>query len=235
MNIVDAVIILIILTFGVLGLKRGFFKQTVIAVGMILVFILAFTLKNPVAEFLSLNLPFFEFFGAFKGITVINIIMYQLLAFLIVLTVLGIIFKILIKITGVFEKILNFTIILGIPSKILGFIVGIVEGYVVVFIIAFLLSQPSINFKIIDESKYIPQILDKSPGLSNVVENMNTAIKNIYSLKDKYNNTDNNGFNLEAVDVLLKEKIVKVDLVEKLVDKEKINILGIENILNKYR
>ena len=59
MNIVDVVIVLLILLCGVVGFKRGVFKQLVSTVGFVLVFILAFYLKNPVAEFLSLNLPFF--------------------------------------------------------------------------------------------------------------------------------------------------------------------------------
>ena len=63
MSIVDALIILIILACGAIGFKKGVIKQLVSTVGFVLVVVLAFYLKNPVAEFLSLNLPFFTFGG----------------------------------------------------------------------------------------------------------------------------------------------------------------------------
>ena len=45
MNAVDIIIILFILLFGITGLKRGFFKETVLCIGTILVFILAYQLE----------------------------------------------------------------------------------------------------------------------------------------------------------------------------------------------
>ena len=48
MNIIDILILLIILLFGVVGFQRGFFKQTVIFVGELLVLVFAFLLKNPI-------------------------------------------------------------------------------------------------------------------------------------------------------------------------------------------
>ena len=146
MNIVDAIIILLILSFGAMGFKRGVLKQLVTTVGFVIVIVLAFYLKNPIAEFLSLNLPFFKFGGVFANVTSINIILYQLISFILVVTILEIVLGVLIKITGVIEKILKFTVILGIPSKILGFFVGIIEGFVVVFLVLFILRQPGSKF-----------------------------------------------------------------------------------------
>ena len=60
MNIIDIVILLIILVFGIGGMKRGVFKELVITVGWIFVFIVAFKLKDPLAEWFSLHLPFFH-------------------------------------------------------------------------------------------------------------------------------------------------------------------------------
>ena len=84
MNIVDALIILIILASGVAGFKRGVLKQTVSTVGFIIVVVLAFYLKNPIAEFLSLHFPFFKFSGSFANVTSLNIILYQIISFILV-------------------------------------------------------------------------------------------------------------------------------------------------------
>lgn len=84
MNIIDAIIILFVLLIGVIGWHNGFIKTVVSAIGIIIVFSLAFILKNPIAEWLSLNLPFFNFWGAFKGVTILNVIIYQVIAFLLV-------------------------------------------------------------------------------------------------------------------------------------------------------
>ena len=75
MNIVDVLIILGILLFGVSGMKRGGIRQIVGTVGFIIVLMLAFYLKNPLAEFLSLHLPFFKFGGVYHGVTALNILL----------------------------------------------------------------------------------------------------------------------------------------------------------------
>ena len=77
MNIIDVVIILIILCGAVIGFKRGVIKELVMTVGFLLVFIISFYLKNPIAEWLSPYLPFFDFWGVFEGVTVLNIILYH--------------------------------------------------------------------------------------------------------------------------------------------------------------
>lgn len=236
LNIIDVIIILLILMFGIIGFKRGVFKELVTTVGTILVIILAFYLKNPLANFLSLNLPFFEFGGIFLGLTSLNIVLYQLISFLIICSLLSIILNILVSISGILEKFLKLTIILSIPSKILGAIVGFVEGFVLIFIALFFINQPAFNIQIVNESKLTPVILNSTPGLSNVIQNFNSAFEDIYELSNKYMNTsDKNDFNKETIDVLLKYKIVTVDHVSKLVEKDKLKIVGIDSILNQYR
>ena len=236
MSIVDAVIIGLMIFFGISGLKNGFFKQTVLTIGTILVFVLSYIFKDYLANFFSYNLPFFDYAGPFQGLEVINIILYQMLAFLILVVLLSSVLVVLLKITGVFEKILKFTIILGIPSKILGFILGLVEGYIVVFVALFFLNQPAVNIPLLNESKYKDVILTSSPGLSNLVKNTNDTIKEMYDLVDNYNETkDANKFNLDSIDIMLNNKVITAEYVEKLIEKDKININGIETILNRYR
>lgn len=224
MNIVDVVIIMGLLLGGVTGAKNGFFRQSVVLIGTILCFILAWVFKNPIANFLSFTLPFFNFAGPFEGLTSLNIVMYQLIAFLLLLSLLSAILAIIIKATGVFEKILNFTIILGIPSKILGFIVGVIEAYVIIFAVLFFVNQPAVNLEIVKESTFSPKIVNSSPGLSNIVGNMNDAVNDIYDITKDYNiNQNTNSFNKKVINSLLEHKVIDKDYLDKLVSKGKIN------------
>lgn len=236
MSIVDAIIILIILACGAAGFKRGVFKQLVTTVGFVLVVVLAFYLKNPVAEFLSLHLPFFTFGGTFSNATSFNIILYQLISFILVIIILETILSALIRVTGIIEKILKFTIILGIPSKILGFVVGIIEGFIVTFLILFFLRQPGFNLKIFDDSKLTDPILNSTPVLSQVAGNFVDAFNDLYELGNDFyeQEMDENTLNLRSIDVMLEHKIVTPNYVRKLVDHDKIKVTGIDNIINKY-
>ena len=130
LNIVDAIIILIILLGGVIGFKEGIIKKLTSVIGLILVVILSFTLKNYLSVIFYENLPFFDLWGAFKGIQVLNIIFYEMLAFLIIASVLTLVYRLFLGVSGLIEKILKATVILSIPSKILGFFAGLLENYI---------------------------------------------------------------------------------------------------------
>ncbi len=225
MNVIDVVVVLMILCAGVVGFKRGVFKQLVMTVGLLLVYILAFKLKDPLANWLSLNLPFFNFAGIFEGATSLNIILYQTIAFLIMFSLLMIVFRVILSITGFLEKVLKFTIILGIPSKILGFIVGLIEGYIVMFVVLFILSQPFLKIDVVEQSKFREPILNSSPILSNITSSTNDAIKDIYNLQKNFiDNKNTKYFNEEVVRILLKYDLVSEDYINKLIDMGKINV-----------
>jgi len=237
MNIVDAIIILLVLACGLAGFKRGVFKQLVTTVGFVLVVVLAFYLKNPIAEFLSLHLPFFTFGEGVANAISFNIILYQLISFILVIIVLETVLQVLIKVTGIVEKILKFTIILGIPSKILGFIVGIVEGFIITFLILFFLRQPGFNLKIFDESKLTDPILKSTPVLSQVAGGFVDTFNDLYELGNDYyeQKMDEDTLNLKSIDVMLEHKIITPNYVVKLVDANKIKVTGIDSVINKYR
>ena len=136
MNLLDSIIIVLFIVGILGGLKSGVIKSTVTLVGTIIVFILAFYLKNPLATILYTYLPFFDILN---GAVVINILLYEFLAFLIAVAILSLALGILIKVSGFIEKVFNATIILGMISKLLGAIVGFVEAYVLIFILIYLL------------------------------------------------------------------------------------------------
>ena len=226
-----------ILTFGVIGLKRGVFKQLVLSVGIFIVCIISWYLKTPIANFLSLHMPFFALSNYSGMVPVLNILFYQTVGFCLVFGILMIVLEVLINATSLFEKILKATVILAIPSKILGFIVGLIEGYIIVFVIAFFLSQPSIDADIVKESKLRPIIVNHTLVLSNTVGNTYNAMKDIYSLKGKYERTeekDYESFSRDSIEVMLKYKIVTPEYLKALKENDRLNISGIDSIINKY-
>lgn len=237
MNIMDVIIILIILSGGVVGFKNGLTKQLVSFFGFIIVLVLSFLLKNFVSEILYTYLPFFKFGGILKGVTVLNIALYEVVAFLLVFSLLMFIFRLLLGFTSIFEKILKFTIILGIPSKILGAIVGMIEYVFVAFIVVYAFSLPIFRIEGFENSKLREPLLTKIPILSNTVNDTLTVFDEFGSLRERYDDKTTNAteFNLETLDLLLKYNIVTVDSVDKLVEKDKLQIDNIESVLKKYR
>lgn len=237
MNIIDILIISFILIGAVVGFKRGFTTSLVNFIGVILVVIIAYFLKNPVSEFLMSFCPFFKFGGIIKGVTVLNIAVYEIIAFILVFSILMIALKALLMATGILETILKFTIVLGIPSKILGAVVGLIENYIIIFFVLYILSMPNfleVNF--IKNSTYREPILKNTPILSKVAESTLEVLDEFKGLTDKYTETENsNEFNLETLDLFLKYKVVTVEAVQKLDDSGKIKIDGIETVLNKYK
>ncbi len=222
-NIID-IIILIFLGFGaLLGFKRGFTKQLVSLIGIFAIIILSFLFKNVVSVFLYNNLPFLNFGGIFKDITVINILVYEIIAFFVIFVILSLIFKILLKVTSVFETILKMTIILGIPSKILGAILGVVQNLIYVFVVLYILSLPSVNINIIENSKIGNTIMEKTPILTNICNKTLTVFNEIGQLAKEYENTDNVGeFNQKALNIMIDSGVITKENAQKLIDKGKI-------------
>ena len=235
MNFVDILILLFLLFGAVIGFKDGFTKSLVNCIGYIVIIIIAFILKNPLSEFLMSFMPFFDFFGLVKGLTVFNIAFYEIISFVIIFSILLIILKILLLLTSVFEKILTLTIILGIPSKILGMIIGVIKNFVIVFCILYILNFMNISIDELNKSKFKDPILNNTPLLSNLAGDATAVAQEFTLIKDKYQNTDNNNeFNLEVLNLFLKYNVVTPETASKLLDSGKLKIEGAENLIEKY-
>ena len=221
MDILDAVLI-ILLILGIMGgFKRGFVKETVLLIGLVAVLVISYYLKNPVATFLYKHLPFFNFNGIFKGVSIINILLYEVIAFLVVFSVLYLVLRLLIKISGLIESLLKATIILGFFSKIAGGIVGFIESYIIIFIILFIANQPFIRISGIEESKVANFMLNNTFVLSSTVENTNKVIEEVYGLSKIYKD-DSKEFNNQAINLFIKYEIISEENVSYLREKGKI-------------
>lgn len=228
--VVDVSIILILLMGAVVGFKRGIFKSAVMFIGAIVVIVLAYSLKNPVANLLYSFMPFFNFAGDFEGLTTLNLIIYEAIAFVIVYLLLMVLLRILIKVTGIFEKLLNFTIILGIPSKLLGALFGLVETFLFIFVALFLLNQIPATNSIVTSSSSASHILTASPILSNITKSYYEAFEEVISIKDQ-NMHDKEEYNRRCLEILIKYDIVDKNSVKELIANGKLNVSNAEEIL----
>ena len=224
LNIVDAIIILIIILGGIIGFKEGAIKRATTIVGLVIVVILSFILKNYLSVFFYENLPFFDLWGVFKGIQVLNIVFYEMLAFLIISSVLMLVYRVILGLTGLIEKILKATIILSIPSKILGFFIGLLEYYIWIYILLFILTLPVFNIKDIYESKTAMFMINKTPILSKYTGKTLEIYNDLYEIIDNRENKTNEEVNEEAMRLMLEHDIITKQSAKKLIDRNKVNV-----------
>ena len=225
MSIVDLVIIAIIVAYAIKGFIFGIIKEGVSFIGAILVFVAAFYLKNPISVFMYKHFPFFNLGGALKGISVLNVVIYELIAFLLVASVLAIILYLLVKLSNILNKILKLTIILDKPSKMLGMVLGVVEGVVIAFVLVFSMFLFNKTRKYMEDSKISPILLNEMPILTKYTKSVYNSVDEIIEISEKYEKSKNREkANKEALDVLLKYKVIDKENAEYLIETEKIDI-----------
>ena len=233
-EIIDAIIILIILLGGVVGFKQGAIKKITSTVGLILVVVISFVLKNKISFYFYENLPFIKLWGVFKGIQVLNVIFYEMVAFLVLASVLTIVYRILVGITGLIEKFLKATVILSIPSKIIGFFIGLAESYIWVYIILFILTLPIINLREVYTTKTANFILTETPVLSEYTNKTLKIYNDIYSIIENRKDKTDEEINEETMDTMLKYKVITIESAEELIRQNKV-IVNNKDFLEKYK
>ena len=224
MNVVDVIIIALLILGGVAGFKAGVIKKLTDFIGIFLVIILAFYLKNYISVIMYENLPFFNFFGLINGIDALNILLYEVIAFLVIFIALLFVLKVVLMLTGLVEKILKATVILSIPSKLRGIVVGVIEMYVYLFLILVIVSLPIFDSSFLKDSKMNNFILNNTPVLSGVSEEIIDIYGDVYNIIDNRKNKTNEQLNEEILKVLIDKKVVTKESAKKLVDKNKIHI-----------
>ncbi len=225
-NILDIFIIMMLIMFVIVGFKRGVIKELVSLIGIIIIFILSWSLKNYIGNFLCIIFPFFKFIGPLKDIDSINILVYQGIAFMIVFVILLSLYSISLKISRVIQKIVNMTIILWLPSKILGGIVSLIKGYLIIMIISILLIIPFGNLSIFRESKIMNYMLYETPIISNYTDNFIEPVKQIYDLSNDISNETITAqeANKRSINIMIKYKITNQSTVNDLIKLKKLNV-----------
>ncbi len=237
LNIFDVGIILLLIMFLIVGFKNGVIREAFALIGIIAVFILSFVFKGLLGNLMCIILPFFKLSGIIEGFSVINILIYQIIAFMLVFAILLTIYEIFLKISKFIQKLVNLTIILILPSKLLGAVVSLIKGVIVLFAVFIVLMIPLKNSELFTGSTMVNQILYKTPILSQSSNNYINTVEEIYNLAEKVSNKkiSTNAANLELLDMMLKHKIVNKSTVESLVKLHKLDdVNNIETVLQKY-
>lgn len=237
LNIFDVGIILLLIMFLIVGFKNGVIREAFALIGIIAVFILSFVFKGLLGNLMCIILPFFKLSGVIEGFSVINILIYQIIAFMLVFAILLTIYEIFLKISKFIQKLVNLTIILILPSKLLGAVVSLIKGVIVLFAVFIVLMIPLKNSELFTGSTMVNQILYKTPILSQSSNNYINTVEEIYNLAEKVSNKkiSTNAANLELLDMMLKHRIVNKSTVESLVKLHKLDdVNNIETVLQKY-
>ncbi|MEG0977220.1 MAG: CvpA family protein [Bacilli bacterium] len=225
MNFIDIIIIVCLLVGAFLGFKKGVIKTLVQLIGMFAIIIISYTLKDMLAGFLIKVMPFFNFGGVFEGVTAINIIMYELISFIVIFVVLYCILNILISLSGMVEKLLKLTIVLAIPSKILGLIVGAIEGLVFSFLLIFILFHVGPTTKYVNDSSMGIILLERTPFIGQVMAKSTLALEEINdSIKSFDLKGDKKALNSQVVSTLIYYNLVDKDTIKKLIEDKKLDL-----------
>ncbi len=233
-GLIDVFIILFLAMGGIIGFKSGAIKELTRFVGFFLVVLISFYLKDKLMVLLYENLPFFDFGGIFKGIDAINILLYQLISFLVIFMMLIFLLKVLIVITGLVEWLVKMTIFLSLPSKLLGMVIGVIEYYVYIFLILYILNMPVFNITFVSESKLGNIILNDTPVLSKMVDSTVKVYSDVWEIIKNKENRSNSEINELVLESLLNHKLITLDSAEKLLQSNKI-IVHDTNLLDRYK
>ncbi len=226
MNIVDIVIIVILLVCTLLGFKKGVIKSLVQLVGTAAVLILAYVFKGVIANFLMSFLPFFNFVG-YEGITAINILVYEMLSFVVIFVLLYCVLNVLISLSGLIEMLLKMTVILAIPSKILGAIVGLLEGVIIAFVVAFIMLHLGPTQEYVMDSKLSIVLLQRTPFVGQVMLKTTKSLEEINKLVNEMDeNTNVESVNAQALQELIHYQVISKEDVMKLIENKKIHFSG---------
>lgn len=221
-GLVDVFIVLFLALGGLIGFKSGAIKELTRFIGFFLVVLVAFYLKDRLMVFLYENLPFYNFFGIIRGLDSLNILLYQLISFVVIFLTLYFILRVLIVVTGLVEWLVKMTVFLSLPSKIIGLFIGVVEYYVYIFIILYILNVPLFHLTFINESKFGRMILENTPILSSMVDDTVKVYSDVFEVIQNKKGRSNREINTLVLVSLLDHKLISVDSAKKLVSSNKV-------------
>ena len=224
--IVDILIVVFLLLGTYAGWRKGLIKSLVNFIGLVAVVILSFYLKTFVANFLIDKMPFFNFAGL-NGLSSVNILIYNVISFVFVFVILYCVLNLIISITGFIDLLLKFTVIWIIPSKILGAIVGLLETWVYLYLVLFVLSAFNVTSSFVLDSKVATFMLDKTPIVNNVFGGAYDTIKNVYDDIEAYEKDENKtteDLNLRILQIEINNGLITKEKAQELIDSDKIDL-----------
>ena len=233
-GLVDVFILIFLALGGLIGFKSGAIKELTRFIGFFLVVLVAFYLKDKLMVTLYENLPFYNFFGIIRGIDALNILLYQLISFLVIFFLLYFILRVLIVITGLVEWLVKMTVFLSLPSKLIGLLIGVIEYYVYIFFILYILNMPLFNLTFISSSKFGGMILKNTPILSAMADNTVEVYSDVWEIIQNKKGRSNDEINTLVLTSLLDHNLITPESDKKLVESNKISIED-KSLVDKYQ
>ena len=226
-GIMNLIMVVWLVVGFLIGLFTGFLERTIKVIEMFIIVFLSILLKNPISALLYKYLPFINF-----KIKVLNILMYEIIAFIVVTILLIIIIKLINKAINLVESIFAFILNIGFPKRILGGVITFFEGAFYLYIFVFIVFFISTIMNMPIEDSLANKYFDRAPVLSQTLGPIFKSSVDIAS----YTNTikDKDTLECKSLDILLSYKIISKENAKYLVDKNKLNFKGVENVIDKY-
>lgn len=223
--VISLIIILIFISDVSNGYKKGFFQTTIKFITSLIAMILAYFLKTPLSSFLYLNCPFFELDGIFKGVTAINILIYEIISFFVIFIVVVIILIIISDIFKLDEKLVRFIAVIGVPNRIAGALFGALKSILFLYFGLSLLFGVSNFFTDLDLGTSLGNYIVDIPVLKNSFGSVIDSFDQITELAVEYENIqDKEELNNEAIVILLEYEVISEENLELLIESGKIQL-----------
>ena len=228
--LIDILIVAFIALGTYLGFRKGLLKTLIGLIGLVAIVIISYTLRVPIANFLIDKLPFFDFGGSFAGLTSLNILFYNLIAFIVLFIVLYCVLNIIMTLTGFIDTLLKFTVIWVLPSKIGGALLGFLETWVFIFLVLFVLVQFNFTTKLVTDSTVANVVLDHTPIVGTYLGGAKRAAKNIYASVKKYTDgeiTSQRDLNVEILNIEIVNGVISKQKANELIETGKLKLEGV--------
>ena len=225
MSIFDILIIVLILFGMYLGYQRGVVKELSDFAILLFSMIIASPVSKLLCSLLYPVLPFYNFTGSIKGLKSLNIILYRVIFyFLILIILISIIRTVLLKL-GLLRKITDTMVEAGIISKLLGLLVAFPLMIVFLYNVMFILNSPFINLDFTNDSKGYKMILEKTLIISKQNERVYLCENDTKKIVNGKYNTDKNYkiANDKILKSSIEHKLISYKNTKKLKDKKKLN------------
>ena len=230
MNVVDICSIVIIILGGLIGFKKGAVRGLVQLIGFISIVIVAYQFKGYFANIMIKYMPFFFFCGALKDLYAVNFLIYEGIAFTVIFVLLYCLLNILINLSGIIDLLVKANIVLEIPSKILGVLIGVIECWVFGFVVSFIMLQIGPSQKYIMESKFAYGVVVSTPIVNQVFARGIRASIDIYDIVEKSKDTENKTeANLDIIREVIRYGIVDARDIQIAINANKLP--GLENVV----
>ena len=221
--VVSIFVILIIISDIIDGYKKGFLESGVKFLKTLVAMLIAYFCKAPLSKYMYLNLPFFQLEGIFKGVSSLNVIIYEIIAFFVIFALVLLIINIVSAILKLDEKVLRLVSIIGVPNKIMGAVINGLKSIVLLYF-GLSLFFVGANFMKWDVGESLGTYIVEMPLLKNTFGNILDSCNEITDLAVEYENIqDKEELNNKSIDILLEYDIISEENLELLIESGKID------------